>query len=96
MAGKTTNFNDYIQAEFNKDLAFKAGVERESAKLDAAVALSAARRAAGLTQQALADRAKVPQSTVARIERGANTSIDTYGKLVNALGMKVVFEVTPL
>lgn len=36
-----------------------------------------AREAAGLTQRELAEKANVPQSTMARIERGDNTSIDT-------------------
>ncbi len=41
-----------------------------------------ARRGAGLSQRALAERAGVPQSTVARIERG---QIDPRASTLNAL-----------
>lgn len=96
MAGKTIIFDDYLAARYAGDPDFQAGVERESAKLEAAVVLMEAREAAGLTQQDLATKAGVPQSTIARIERGANTSFDTYGKIVNALGMKVSLKVVPI
>lgn len=96
MAGSTIKFDAYLAARYANEPEFKAGVEHESVKLEAAVALMEAREAAGLTQQDLANRAGVPQSTVARIERGANTSFDTYGKIVNALGLKVKLQVTSL
>jgi transcriptional regulator with XRE-family HTH domain len=51
-----------------------------------------ARRRAGLTQAALADRAGVPKSTVGRIESGARTpSAELVERLVRAAG----FELTP-
>jgi transcriptional regulator with XRE-family HTH domain len=51
-----------------------------------------ARRRAGLTQAALAERAGVPKSTVARIESGARTpSAELVERLVRAAG----FELTP-
>ena len=49
-----------------------------------------ARRRAGLTQVALAARAGVPQSTVARIESGARTpSTDMVERLVRAAGFEI-------
>lgn len=45
-----------------------------------------ARESAGLTQRELAELAAVPQSTIARIERGDNTSFETLSKLASALG----------
>ncbi|MCC4380283.1 helix-turn-helix domain-containing protein, partial [Limosilactobacillus reuteri] len=39
----------------------------------------------GLSQRDLATVSDVPQSTIARIESGANTSIDTLTKIANAL-----------
>ena len=51
-----------------------------------------AREDAGLTQRELAKRVDVPQSTIARIERGNNTSVDTLSKIANALGKKLKVE----
>lgn len=51
-----------------------------------------AREDAGLTQAELAEKDGVPQSTVARIERGSSTSTRTLQKLAQAMGktMKIV------
>lgn len=48
-----------------------------------------ARKNAGLIQRELAERSGVPQSTIARIERGYNTSIDTLSKIAFALNKRV-------
>ena len=49
-----------------------------------------ARKRAGLTQVRLAERAGVPQSTVARIESGARTpSTDLVERLVRAAGFEI-------
>ncbi|MXW02659.1 MAG: helix-turn-helix transcriptional regulator [Holophagales bacterium] len=49
-----------------------------------------ARKRAGLTQVALAKRAGVPQSTVARVESGARTpSTDLVERLVCASGYEI-------
>ena len=69
-----------------KDTEFKAEYEAEKVKLTSAVALMKARESAGLTQRELAELAAVPQSTIARIERGDNTSFETLSKLASALG----------
>ena len=61
-------------------------------RLESAVALLKAREDAGLTQRELAKRVDVPQSTIARIERGNNTSVDTLSKIANALGKKLKVE----
>lgn len=66
----------------------------ESAKLESAVALMSERERAGLTQRELAERADVPQSTIARIEHGQNTSFDTMSKIAFALGKKLKVEFT--
>ena len=49
-----------------------------------------ARKRAGLTQSALAERAGVPQSTIARIESGARApSTDMVERLVHAAGFEI-------
>ena len=49
-----------------------------------------ARRRAGLSQAALAEKAGVPKSTVGRIESGARTpSVELVERLVRAAGLEV-------
>jgi transcriptional regulator with XRE-family HTH domain len=49
-----------------------------------------ARRAAGLTQRELAQRAGVPQAAVARIERGQQVPrADTLARLLDACGFEL-------
>ena len=75
------NFKDYLneQKEF----------ENETTKLESAIALTKVRKESGLSQRDLATVSDVPQSTIARIESGANTSIDTLTKIANALGKRL-------
>ena len=55
--------------------------------MDAARVLRQARRRAGLTQRALASKAGVPQSQIARIETGATVPrVDTLDRLLEACG----------
>lgn len=72
-----------------KNASFKKSYQKFRDEDAALVAVIKARQKAGLSQQQLADKAGVPQSTVARFERGANTSLKTFNKLVNALGGKI-------
>ncbi|AYM03269.1 helix-turn-helix domain-containing protein [Levilactobacillus yiduensis] len=90
---KNILFDDYL-AEQLKDPKFKVGFDAGSARLENAVALMNERERAGLTQRELAKRANVPQSTVARIERGQNTSFDTMSKIAFALEKKLKVEFT--
>ena len=81
----TVKFDDYLEKRF-QDPELRSNFEAESLRLESAVALLKAREDAGLTQRELAKRVDVPQSTIARIERGNNTSVDTLSKIANALG----------
>ena len=84
----TVKFDDYLEKRF-QDPELRSNFEAESLRLESAVALLKAREDAGLTQRELAKRVDVPQSTIARIERGNNTSVDTLSKIANALGKKL-------
>jgi transcriptional regulator with XRE-family HTH domain len=56
--------------------------------MDPAWVLRSARRSAGLTQRALAAKARVPQPTVARIEsRAVVPRVDTLDRLLAACGV---------
>jgi transcriptional regulator with XRE-family HTH domain len=64
---------------------------RSAAKL-----LARARAAAGLTQRALAGRARTSQSVVARIERGQTSpSLETLARLLAAAGFDLRAEIEP-
>lgn len=80
---------DAFIAEMMQDSSHRKVINAEKAKLASAIAVLEAREAAGLSQQALADQAGLPQTTIARIERGNNTSIETLTKIANALGKTV-------
>lgn len=82
------NFKDYLNQQL-QDPQFKQEFENETTKLESTIAVTHVRKEAGLTQRELANVSKVPQSTIARIETGANTSVDTLTKIANALGKKL-------
>lgn len=86
-------FDDYLKNQLT-DPEFKAYYEAEDARMKSAVAVMKAREHAGLTQQQLAEKASVPQSTIARIERGDNTSMDTMSKIAFALGKKLTVKLS--
>lgn len=83
---------DELLNESLKDPEFKKEYEKDCADLESSVAIMKAREDSGLTQAQLAEKAGVPQSTVARIERGSSTSTRTLQKLAQAMGktMKIV------
>jgi transcriptional regulator with XRE-family HTH domain len=58
--------------------------------MDIALEIEAARRAAGLTQAALAERAGTSQATVSAYESGRKTpSADTFARLLAASGARL-------
>ena len=80
----TIKFDDFLEEE-RKNQAFEDGFQTQKAILESALAVSKARSKAGLSQRELAKLSHVPQSTIDRIERGNNTSIETMSKLAVAL-----------
>lgn len=81
----TIKFDDFLKTKL-EDENFKEGYMAEKVILDSSVALYEARKQAGLSQRELATLSHVPQSTIARIERGHNTSVETMSKLAFAMG----------
>ncbi len=83
---------DNVIQEKMKNPEFKKAFEKDVAQFSSSVALLKAREDAGLTQRELAEKAGVPQSTVARIECGYSTSTKTLSKLANAMNktMRIV------
>lgn len=76
-----------------QDAEFKEGFLKEKAILESSLAVYLARQNAGLSQRELAQLSKVPQSTIARIERGDNTRIDTISKIATALGKRLTITI---
>lgn len=69
----------------------------ESAKVDFAVTLVRARRAAPLTQKELAERLGVSQAYIAKLEGGeANPTLGTIGSLLATLGRRLVTDTDDL
>ncbi|MBF0578522.1 helix-turn-helix transcriptional regulator [Erysipelotrichaceae bacterium RD49] len=85
MAPATVKFNDYLSSRLQDD-DFKEGFLKENAILESVLAVYRARQNAGFSQRELAQLSHVPQSTIARIERGENTRIDTISRIATALG----------
>lgn len=83
------NVNDIFKKDM-EDPEFALGVQTEMNKLASAVSIKQERENYGWTQQELAEKAGIPQSTIARVEKGANTSMDTISKIANAFGKSVV------
>ncbi len=88
----TIKFDDYLNTEL-QDAEFKEGFLKEKAILESSLAVYLARQSAGLSQRELAQLSKVPQSTIARIERGDNTRIDTISKIATALGKRLTITI---
>jgi DNA-binding XRE family transcriptional regulator len=83
---------DDILAEKMQDAEFTELFEHERERSASAIALYYAREEAGLTQADLAERAGVPQSTIARIERGDNVTFDKLALIAHAMGKKIKVE----
>ncbi|MDR1017763.1 MAG: helix-turn-helix transcriptional regulator [Lachnospiraceae bacterium] len=77
---------DNIFKENLKNKEFAKEYNKAHEKTEAALALYFAREEAGLTQADLAERAGIPQSTVARIEQGSNVTFDKLAQLAHAMG----------
>ena len=84
-------------AEWLADIEYRQEFGSETAKLEVAAALADAREAAGMTQSALAQRARVSQAYIAKLERGdANPTIGHIGRLLACMGLKPSISIAPM
>lgn len=86
-----------FDSELNKNLQdpeFKKEFDRYNGQMNSAVALMMARKELGWTQSEFAERAHMPQSTVARIETGQNISVDKLSAPASAMGKKLKISIS--
>lgn len=82
------SFDHFLKEELQNEN-FRQEFQTEKTILEIALAVSKARSNAGLSQRQLAELSHVPQSTIARIERGHNTSIETMSKIAVAVNQEL-------
>ncbi|MCT3582430.1 XRE family transcriptional regulator [Levilactobacillus brevis] len=83
-----TDVDDLFSSDL-RDPKFANQVTAEMNKLISAVAVRKERENCGWTQQELAERSGVLQSMIARVEKGANISMNTISKITNVFGKSV-------
>lgn len=80
--------NDILDQELkNSEFAKEFYADKE--KSASAIALYKACEEAGLTQANSAERTGVPQSTIARIERGDNVTFDKLAEIAHSMGKQI-------
>ncbi|MBI4093559.1 helix-turn-helix transcriptional regulator [Candidatus Kaiserbacteria bacterium] len=81
---------DEVLAHLSKSKAFREAYAEERARRRLARQIRDLREAQRLTQLAVARRADMPQSVIARVESGdRGISVDTLGKIAHTLGKEV-------
>ena len=81
------SFDDLVAKESKS---FRKAYYEEVARLQLARQISTARKEKKMTQKAVAEKANMPQSVIARIESGTHSvSMDTVGRIAHALGKKI-------
>ena len=79
-----------VLTDLSKNKAFREAYTEESARRRLAKQIRELRIAHHLTQKAVAKRADMPQSVIARIEGGdRGISVDTLGRVAHTLGKEV-------
>lgn len=86
----------YIESRAARDPEFAAGFESGYADFKIGVLLREARKEAGLTQEALAERLETKKSAISRIENHAgDIRLSTLERYARALGRNLSLELKP-
>lgn len=89
-AALTWHTPDNVFKKAAKTTAFKQAYAQESARIEIALALKQARTERNLTQAAVAKKAAMPQSAIARLESGNHSvSFETLSKVAQVLGKQI-------
>ncbi len=92
----SNTLDDYIEDRAARDQEFAQVFAREFDRRKIATAVRAARKFRHLTQAQLAQRAKLKQPQVARVESASATpSLETLHSLARALGCDLRLELVP-
>lgn len=85
-----------LEKKWRKDPGFVAEYDALEEEFALAHALIHARSQAGMTQAEVAEKMETSQSRVARLEGGANASIDALKRYAEATGTKLCISFEPL
>lgn len=72
-----------------KDRRFKRIYEEEKELADLSLQILTTREHMGLSQKEVAERARITQQQLSKIENGINCNLATFLKVCNALGLKI-------
>lgn len=87
---KFYSFEDLL-AEFSRSKKFVEGYEKELTRIRLAAQIRDIRTVQRLTQKEIAQKAKMPQSVVSRIESGEHSiSLETLDRIAKALKKQIV------
>ena len=90
-----SDFRDFLDKQM-QDPEFKKEWDALEPEFTIIQAMIDARKATGLTQKQLSERAGIAQGDISRIENGnANPSINTLKRLAIAMGMTLKIEFAP-
>ena len=79
-------FRDHLNEEM-KDERFRTAYEEEKRLLDLGLAIADARERRGISQKELAQKCRVTQQQLSKIENGINCNLLTFIKVSSALGL---------
>lgn len=84
-------FRNHLKEEL-QDEAFRKIYNEEKQLARLSLHLHSAREGLGLSQQEVAQKAKISQQQLSKLENGANCNITTFLKVCDALGVKIELE----
>ena len=88
-----SSIDELIKKKKAESATFAAEYEKESQRLEVAIALTQLRKELGLSQRELAEKVGKPQSTIARIENGSMTpSFTILYEIANKVGKELHVE----